>query len=89
MEQQFPKDPKRTNLPPAALHKLAQMVAQTQDVEYSCDEAYRLLDQYAETVTRGEDAERIMPLVKHHLDMCPDCREEFEALLRVLENKAA
>jgi hypothetical protein len=27
----------------------------------------------------------LMPIVQHHLDTCPDCREEFEALLRILK----
>ena len=71
------------------LRKLIHAIEQTQDVEYSCEEVYHLLDQYTEAVQRGEDAAQVMPLVKHHLDMCPDCREEFEALLRVLESNPA
>jgi len=71
------------------LRKLLNAIEQTQDVEYSCDEVYQLLDQYTEAVERGEDAAQIMPLVKHHLDLCPDCREEFEALLSVLEGNPA
>jgi predicted component of type VI protein secretion system len=61
------------------------MIAQTQDQELGCDEVYALLDLFAERVRRGEDAAALMPLVHHHLAMCPDCREEFEALLRSLE----
>lgn len=72
-----------------ALRRLLYAIEQTQDVEYSCDEVYQLLDQYAEAVERGEDTEQLMPLVKHHLDLCPDCREEFEALLNVLEGNPA
>lgn len=71
------------------LRKLLVAIEQTQDVEYSCDEVYQLLDQYTEAVERGEDAAQVMPLVKHHLDMCPDCREEFEALLSILEGNPA
>ena len=71
------------------LRKLLNAIEQTQDVEYSCDEVYQLLDQYTEAVERGEDAAQLMPLVKHHLDLCPDCREEFEALLSVLEGNPA
>ena len=33
---------------------------------------------------RGEDPTRLMPYVQQHLDMCPDCREEYEALLEAL-----
>lgn len=80
--------PSSAQVPPV-LRKLLQSIEQTQDVEYSCDEVYQLLDQYSEAVERGEDAAQLMPLVKHHLDLCPDCREEFEALLRVLEGNPA
>jgi len=68
-----------------ALQKMLQMLDQTQEEEYSCDEVYQLLDQYAEAVERGEDVAQMMPLVKHHLDMCRDCHEEYEALLDILE----
>jgi hypothetical protein len=69
-----------------ALQKLAGMIAHTREEEYSCDEVLALMDQFAEMVMRGEDADQLMPLVQHHLEMCGDCREEFEALLRVLRS---
>jgi hypothetical protein len=65
--------------------QLLQVIQQTEEVEYSCDDVYRLMDQYVELVKRGEDTASLMPLVEHHLKMCPDCREEVEALLRVLD----
>ena len=55
--------------------------------EYTCDQVYELLDQFAETIQRGEDASKLMPLVQHHLDMCGDCREEFDALLSILKSQ--
>jgi predicted anti-sigma-YlaC factor YlaD len=61
------------------------MISYTQETEVSCDEVDRLLDQFAELVQRGEDVKEVMPLVKNHVDMCPECREEFEALLRILQ----
>lgn len=66
-------------------HSILQMLDHTREDEYSCDDVYKLLDQYAEMVARGEDAEQLMPLIHHHLEMCKDCREEYEALLRILE----
>lgn len=71
---------------PEALQKMAAMLAHTREVEFSCDEVLALLDQFAEMVLRGEDAAQLMPLVQHHLEMCGDCREEFEALLRILRS---
>jgi hypothetical protein len=70
---------------PAEFQKLIRMIEKTQENELSCDEVYHLLDQYTEIVHRGEDALKLMPLVKHHIEICPDCREEFEALLRILQ----
>ena len=69
------------------LTKLMHMVEQTQEEEYSCDDVLQLLDEYAEMVSHGEDAEKMMPLINHHLDMCPDCREEAEALLSVIQSQ--
>jgi hypothetical protein len=66
------------------VRRLVDMVKKTQENEISCNEVYRLLDQYAEMVVRGQDPGEIMPLVKHHLEMCMDCREEYEALLEIL-----
>lgn len=70
---------------PEEFQKLLKMLENTQEVEFSCDDVYHLLDQYSEAVVQGENAEQLMPLVEHHINICPDCREEFEALLRVLQ----
>lgn len=70
---------------PAEFQKLIGMVEKTQEIELSCDEVYQLLDQYTEIIHQGENAQKLMPLVEHHIDICPDCREEFEALLRILQ----
>jgi len=69
---------------PELLRKLMVQLEHTQDVELTCDEVLALLDQFAEAYLRGEDVARLLPLVQHHLDMCGDCREEFEALVRIL-----
>ncbi len=71
------------------IKRFFRMLARTQDSEYSCDDVYRLLDEFAEAVARGEDATRFMPQAQQHLEMCPDCREELEALLLVLRAQAA
>lgn len=70
---------------PQDMQNLLRRLEMTQEEEYSCDEAHELMDQFAEMVMRGEDAAQIMPLVQHHLEMCPDCAEELEALLAILK----
>lgn len=50
----------------------------------SCPEVMRIIDEYVEKMARGEDVSECMPLVKSHLEECPDCCAECDALLRVL-----
>ena len=64
---------------------LMERLEKTMEDAYSCEEAFALLDEYVELVASDEEAKRLMPLVKNHLDMCPDCQDEFEILLHVLK----
>jgi len=50
----------------------------------SCEDVFAALDEYAELELRGEDAARLMPLLRKHMDRCHDCGEEHEALLDIL-----
>ncbi len=56
--------------------------------EMPCSQVFAKLDQYVEKEVHGEDAAVLMPLLREHLDMCPDCCEEYEALLDVLEKSS-
>ena len=53
-----------------------------------CSQVFARLDQYVEKEVHGEDAARLMPLLREHLDLCPDCCDEYEALLSILEKSA-
>lgn len=53
--------------------------------ELSCDEIFKKLDEYVEREAVKKDAAQLMPLIRQHLDTCPDCCEEYEALLDVVE----
>jgi len=71
--------------PDPAMQIMLRSLAMTEEHEISCDEVYSVLDEFAEAVNRGENVLIFMPLVRKHLDMCPDCREEYEALLNMLQ----
>lgn len=66
-----------------------QNIDKTQDQEISCSECFDLVSQFVEVELSGEDAVAKMPQLKHHLDQCAACREEYETLrdLRRLENE--
>ena len=53
--------------------------------EISCNELYEKLDEYVEREVDRKDVAKLMPVIRDHLDMCPECCEEYEALLDVLE----
>ena len=52
--------------------------------EMTCDDLYARLDEYVEREVDKKDAAQIMPILREHLDVCPECCEEYEALLEVL-----
>jgi hypothetical protein len=80
----FRREPE-TQLSDSLVEQLVKSLQITHEEECACDEFHDLIDQYAETNIRGEDAARLMPLIKDHLEMCHECCEEYEALLDVLE----
>ena len=84
----FKRHPKKVEIPDPVMPKLLRSISMTDEQELSCDEVYALMDQFAEMVKRGEDASRLMPMVQKHLNQCPDCREEYEALLKMMEMPA-
>jgi hypothetical protein len=47
----------------------------------SCNQQFECL---AEMVADGAQLVEIIPAVENHLCCCPDCREEFEALVAIV-----
>ena len=68
-----------------AVLKFLRILESVHEEEASCDEVYAKIDEYVEHEVNKEDVEELMPLIREHLDLCPDCCEEYEALLDVLE----
>ncbi len=68
----------------AFLHALEE--ARVQDVP--CSQVFSRLDEYVEKELNGEDAARLMPLLREHLDLCQDCCDEYETLLAAVEKSS-
>ena len=75
--------------PDQMVHRLISRLQNTQDDELSCDEVFALVDEYAEASQRGENVGTLKPLIRHHLEMCRECDEEYQALVQVLEGTAS
>lgn len=65
---------------------LMRLIEKTNEGEYSCEETFDLLDEYVELAANDEDVATLMPLVKKHVDHCPDCGPRYEILLDILKN---
>jgi hypothetical protein len=66
------------------LKSLLEHISKTQEVELPCDDVYELIDEFADAAAKGEDMSKLMPLVQQHLEICRDCLEEYEALVRMI-----
>ena len=52
--------------------------------EISCEACFDELDRYAELELAGRDAEAAVPGMRAHLEGCPACRADHDALLALL-----
>ena len=71
--------------PGMPVRELVKAALDTLPDEIGCDECFQEVDRFVELQLAGLDAAQAMPLVQAHLDRCPDCREEYEALLHAIE----
>jgi hypothetical protein len=66
------------------LNWLLKAIVSSRPDEFTCGDCFDVADTFAELVLAGRNAAEALPRVHHHLDLCPPCREEFEALLDAL-----
>lgn len=74
----------RTRLTDDHVRDLAGVLLKTRPDELTCDEWLDRAGGYAEAVAAGRPVPAGSELVEHHLDICPECREEFDALVAAL-----
>ena len=65
---------------------LLSTVKSTHEHEIGCAECFSQIHEFAEMELLGKSPEKAMPLVKEHLEKCGECKEEYEALLKAMEN---
>ena len=74
----------RARLTDDHLRDLAGVLLRTRPDELTCDEWLDRVGGYAEAVAAGRPVPPGSGLIEHHLDICPECREEFDALVGAL-----
>lgn len=76
------------DLPNDAVLGILRVLDNIPDEEITCDDLYARLDEYVEREVDSNDAAQIMPVIREHLDLCPECCEEYEVLLEVLSKSS-
>ena len=71
------------------IKKLVKNIANTRPEEVGCDICIDQLAKFVELELEGQDVSEMMPMIKHHLDSCSGCGEEYEALLDSLNSVSA
>jgi len=71
------------SLPARRLKAMIEMIDKTQETELTCEQVHPFLGQFAELTGQKETPD--LPMVAHHLALCLECREEYEALVRILQ----
>ncbi|HVK10269.1 MAG TPA: hypothetical protein VM597_15995 [Gemmataceae bacterium] len=74
----------RARLTDDHIRDLAEVLIQTRPDELTCDEWLDRVGGYAEAVAAGRPVPAGSELVEHHLAICPECREELDALVAAL-----
>ena len=63
---------------------LVGLIATTQADKISCDECFGQIGEFAEFALEGRELNDGMKLIQLHLEQCPCCKDEYEALILAL-----
>jgi hypothetical protein len=61
------------------------MLGLTTDREFNCSECLQHVGEFAESQLANKPVTEVIASVEQHLALCPECREEFQALRKILE----
>ena len=67
------------------IDELMRLVGLTKDHEINCEQCLSLVAEFAEQELAGKSIPQGLKAVEHHLSICPECREEYEALQQALK----
>jgi uncharacterized protein with PIN domain len=67
------------------LNALMRLVGLTKESEINCEQCLSLVAEFAERELAGKSIPESVRAVEHHLNVCAECREEYEVLQQVLK----
>ena len=66
------------------LDGLVKLIGLTKDTEINCNQCLDRIAEFAEFKLADKEFGEALVAVEHHLALCTECREEYEALRRAL-----
>jgi hypothetical protein len=63
---------------------IVKMLGLTTDREFNCGECLQHVSEFAECQLANMPVTEVIASVEQHLALCPECREEYEALKKIL-----
>ncbi len=67
---------------------IVKMLGLTTDHELNCGQCLQHVSEFAEGRLANNPAREVIAEVERHLALCSECREEYEALVRILKAEA-
>jgi uncharacterized protein with PIN domain len=64
---------------------IVKMLGLTRDREFNCSECLQHVSEFAECQLASKPVAEVLANVEQHLALCPECREEYEALMKILK----
>lgn len=78
-------NPNSSILSPAQVSEFLRQIAHTRDQEVDCGTCIQNIGEFAEKKIAGAELDTALASIEHHLSLCPECTEEYEALKSILE----
>jgi uncharacterized protein with PIN domain len=63
---------------------LMRLIGITRESEINCNECLDHVAEFAESELSGKAMPEVLDAVRHHLTLCPECKEEYEELLKAM-----
>lgn len=71
-------------LHPRQIDGLMHLIGLTREDEIDCNQCLEHVAEFAETHLAGRPVPQALKAVEHHLALCAECREEYEALCKAI-----
>ena len=66
---------------------IVKMLGLTRDREFNCSECLQHVGEFAERQLTDKPLDEVIASVERHLALYPECREEYEALMKILKSE--